>query len=252
MLVLLLFIGTALAAPANLTKRSSGKAGISWPQQERSAKPVTQFFGDDSSLSWWWNWNKNYSPTLFTYDDEELYINAEFVPMQYDTAMLFNNDPLQKGWSEVMGYNEPGQFEIGRAQNSTDPQTCSRPLVYQCLFLSTSPVTSECLTLLAHISWKTLVTTLKGQKSDVKLWSPGVAWDKNWLHGFFDYICPGGLDGCAYAPDYLVIHVYALDMESFKNQVEAYHNEFNMDIVVAEYACYVSRTPGARLTPVLR
>jgi hypothetical protein len=87
-------------------------------------KPVQPFFVDGSSLTWLWDWNKNMGPGLFTHDDEQPHINAQFVPMQcvrrgddrkradgrYDTAMLFNQDPLQEGWTEIMGYNEPDLF----------------------------------------------------------------------------------------------------------------------------------------------
>jgi hypothetical protein len=59
--------------------------------------------------------------------------------------------------------------------------------------------------------------------------------------GFFDNICPGGLAGCEWAPQYLVIHVYALDIDNFTRQVNAYHDRFGLDIVVSEYACYVCR-----------
>lgn len=30
--------------------------------------------------------------------------------LRYDTAMLLNQDPLQEGWTEMMGYNEPDLF----------------------------------------------------------------------------------------------------------------------------------------------
>ena len=29
---------------------------------------------------------------------------------RYDTAMLYNADPLQDGWREMMGYNEPDLY----------------------------------------------------------------------------------------------------------------------------------------------
>lgn len=87
-------------------------------------KPVQQLFVEGSSLTWLWDWNKNMGPGLFTYDDQPPQINAQFVPMQwvvhsrrpaesesrYDTAMLLNSDPLQEGWTEIMGYNEPDLF----------------------------------------------------------------------------------------------------------------------------------------------
>lgn len=57
------------------------------------------------------------------------------------------------------------------------------------------------------------------------------------IKGFFKAICPNGIKGCDQAPDYLAIHVYALEIDSLKSQVEAYHNDFGIDIVITEYAC---------------
>jgi hypothetical protein len=58
------------------------KAGLSWPQQERTIVPVIQFFGSNSTLTWWFNWNKNYGIDLFTFDKSNVRITADFVPMQ--------------------------------------------------------------------------------------------------------------------------------------------------------------------------
>ena len=113
-----------------------------------------------------------------------------------------------------------------------------------------------------------MVSLLRQQNPKAVFWSPGVAWNQDWLavsglpsaapfgadklegvwgsfprwadhQGFFGKICPGGLSGCDYAPQYLVVHVYALDIDNFKNQINAYHDRFGLDIVVSEYACYV-------------
>lgn len=55
---------------------------------------------------------------------------------------------------------------------------------------------------------------------------------------FFGAICPGGLSGCDVAPDYLAVHVYATSLDSFKTQVESYHNDFGLDIAITEFACH--------------
>jgi hypothetical protein len=55
-----------------------------------------------------------------------------------------------------------------------------------------------------------------------------------------DALCPGGLNGCPDRPDYLGVHVYDDNIQDFIAQVERYHNEFGLDIVLSEVACFVS------------
>jgi hypothetical protein len=58
---------------------------------------------------------------------------------------------------------------------------------------------------------------------------------------FFQAICPGGLSGCQWAPDYLAIHVFVTSGQGFIDAVQGYRSAFpGLDIVVSEFACYVS------------
>ncbi|ORX34700.1 hypothetical protein BD324DRAFT_127383 [Kockovaella imperatae] len=133
--------------------------------------------------------------------------------MIFDNAMFSNADKLNAGWTEIMGWNEPDLHSSTGVSVPVDP-------------------------IVAAGQWKTMYDSLKHANPSAKLWSPAVAGDKDWLHRFFGAICPNGLDGCRYAPDYLAIHVYGLTLKSFQDQVNAYHVEFGLPIAVTEYACF--------------
>ncbi|WVN90941.1 uncharacterized protein L203_106186 [Cryptococcus depauperatus CBS 7841] len=85
------------------------KMGISWPIQEEDAAPVAKFFTDSSSVAWWYNWNKNWNQGLLT--SSGVSISGEFVPMLYDPTFYDNSDPLQSGFTEIFGYNEPDHYD---------------------------------------------------------------------------------------------------------------------------------------------
>lgn len=63
------------------------------------------------------------------------------------------------------------------------------------------------------------------------------------VQNFYGCICPGGLSGCHYAPNYQGVHAYQTDFTSFQNLVTSYYNEFGLDIVVGEFAWAVSLPP---------
>ncbi|KAK6905372.1 hypothetical protein I203_106199 [Kwoniella mangroviensis CBS 8507] len=89
----------------SITGNNSGKAGVGWPVQEVDAAPVAQFFTSESTVSWWFNWNKNWNQGVMTSDGVS--IDGEFVPMIFGPTYLDNEDTFQEGFTELMGYNEP-------------------------------------------------------------------------------------------------------------------------------------------------
>jgi hypothetical protein len=50
--------------------------------QEKSAGPVSQFFGANSNVRWWFDWNKNYGTKIFPADSSKVSVNGHFIPMQ--------------------------------------------------------------------------------------------------------------------------------------------------------------------------
>lgn len=59
----------------------------------------------------------------------------------------------------------------------------------------------------------------------------------DWLKAFFDGICPGGLDGCWDAPDYINFHTYQADVEKLKADVNAM-KQFGRPLILSEFACH--------------
>jgi hypothetical protein len=102
----------------------------------------------------------------------------------------------------------------------------------------------------ADFSWKE-VAKLRITRPDIKLVSPAVAFDINWLkvclssnyplniqhpltlQEFFSYLAKSEM------PDYLAVHVYTTTFESFKGIIEEYWRTFNMPIIITEFAMQV-------------
>lgn len=59
----------------------------------------------------------------------------------------------------------------------------------------------------------------------------------DWLRAFFEGICPGGLDGCADAPDYINFHTYQSDINGLKEDVNAM-KQFGRPLILSEFACH--------------
>lgn len=100
----------------------------------------------------------------------------------------------------------------------------------------------------ACTNWKQAIDQLDPNRQ--KNWiSPSVASSMDWLNQFYGCICPNGLSGCHYAPNYQGVHAYQTDFNSFQNLVTSYHNAYGLDVVVGEFAWAVRsafRTRGVR------
>ncbi|KAK8845492.1 hypothetical protein IAR55_006205 [Kwoniella newhampshirensis] len=191
------------------------KVGISWPVQEKDAAPVAQFFSSGSAISWWYDWNKNWNQGLFNADGVS--ISGEFIPMLYNIDFLPNSDPLQDGFTEIMGYNEP-DLHTNQVSDYLEPGAAAE-------------------------SWKTQITQIRRQYPGVKVHSPAMASNQSWLEHFFAAICPDDTAAnqwgdCAYKPDYVSMHIYTVDAEYFKGTVAGYQKTFGLPLVLAEWACY--------------
>nr|ODN92618.1 hypothetical protein L203_00897 [Cryptococcus depauperatus CBS 7841] len=201
------------------------KMGISWPIQEEDAAPVAKFFTDSSSVAWWYNWNKNWNQGLLT--SSGVSISGEFVPMLYDPTFYDNSDPLQSGFTEIFGYNEPDHYDRNVA-------------------------TTVGAAAAAEI-WKKQITAIRSAYPSAKVYSPAVAGDQSWLDQFFAAICPSNsasnaYGDCKYKPDGLAVHVYDTSAEAFKERMSGYYKKFGLPIILSEYACHnfgVAGTPSA-------
>ncbi|RSH85580.1 hypothetical protein EHS25_003719 [Saitozyma podzolica] len=211
-IMLLSLASVALATPAPLHKRGSGKAGISWPVQEGSAIPVELFFGSGSSLTWWWDWNMNYGSSMFP--DGVPTMSAEFVPMYYDESTISSGATLQAGFSMAMGYNEPDQAVSGVS--------------------IAIPATA------AAANWPAIRSAVLAANPSAKLISPTPAGDVDWLVEFFNALCPGQQStqwsNCADAPDIIGMHAYATDFDGLTSKVESFYSTFGRPIIVSEFA----------------
>ncbi|WVW81956.1 hypothetical protein I302_103959 [Kwoniella bestiolae CBS 10118] len=195
---------------------SAGKAGVGLPVQEVDAAPVAQFFTPESTVAWWFNWNKNWNQGVMTSDGVS--IDGEFVPMIFGPTYLDNEDTFQEGFTELMGYNEP------------DLKTSTGVSVYL------EPAQ-------AAETWKTQIVQIRQQYPNVKIHSPVMASNKTWLSDFFKAICPDnspsdGWGDCVYKPDYVSTHLYNTDVEYFKGTLTAFQKEFGLPMVLSEFACY--------------
>lgn len=181
-------------------KSSKSKAGISWPVQERTSDPLAQFFQPGSKLSWHYNWNKNWD-IILPETSPNLSLNAEFVPMIFAPGYFDNDLKLQEGYTHVLGFNEPDHSDPAVAQLATPEKAAEE--------------------------WKK-IAALRNAK--VKLISPAVAGDINWLKCFINILPPDA------RPDYIAVHVYSTTFEAFKAKIEEYWNTFNLPIWLTEFA----------------
>ncbi|WVQ80321.1 hypothetical protein IAT38_002426 [Cryptococcus sp. DSM 104549] len=209
---------TSASAAASTTAASGKKTkmGVGWPIQDQDAAPVAEFFTADSTVSWWCNWNKNWNQGLMKSDG--VTISGSFVPMLFNTEFMDNSDTFQDGFTTIMGYNEP------------DLQTDTGVSAY------TAPAE-------AAAAWKTQIVSLRSTYPSVKVISPAMASNQDWLAQFFTAICPdgtaaNGYGDCQYKPDYVAMHVYTTNADGFKESVQAFHDKFGLPVVVNEYACY--------------
>ncbi|ODN97136.1 hypothetical protein I350_08116 [Cryptococcus amylolentus CBS 6273] len=206
---------TSASSTGNATT-SSSKMGVSWPIQEIQAAPVAKFFTDSSTVSWWFDWNKNWDQGILTSDGTS--ISGEFIPMLFDTTFLDDSSTLQDGFTELMGYNEPD-------------------------LKSDTGVSDYIDAAVAAGLWKTQVATLRAKYPDIKIHSPVMASSQDWLSTFFSTICPSASasdawDGCDAKPDYVSMHLYTTDVDDFKTQVKEFHDTFGLPLVLSEFACY--------------
>ncbi|WWC85958.1 uncharacterized protein L201_000828 [Kwoniella dendrophila CBS 6074] len=179
-----------------------GKAGISWPAQEKTSNPVAKFFELGSKLTWHWNWNKHWKGPVLPETSPDLVINAEFLPMVWSPELVNDGNFLQPGWELLMGFNEP---------DHVDPAVARK----------TSPKD-------AVPSWVDMSKWIT--RPDQKLVSPAVAGSVEWLKEFFSLIPQEA------KPSYLAVHVYTTTFESFVNIIENYWNVFGLPIILTEFA----------------
>ncbi|OCF73482.1 hypothetical protein I204_05323 [Kwoniella mangroviensis CBS 8886] len=200
----------------SITGNNSGKAGVGWPVQEVDAAPVAQFFTSESTVSWWFNWNKNWNQGVMTSDGVS--IDGEFVPMIFGPTYLDNEDTFQEGFTELMGYNEPDLKSTTGVSVYLEPAQAAE-------------------------TWKTQIVKIRQQYPDIKVHSPVMASNKTWLLEFFESICPDdsasdGWGNCQYKPDYVSAHLYTTDVEYFKGTLAGFQKDFGLPLVLSEFACY--------------
>ncbi|OWZ62033.1 hypothetical protein AYX15_05792 [Cryptococcus neoformans] len=205
------------AVSATRTGNSFSKMGVSWPIQEKDASPIAQFFTSTSTVSWWFDWNKNWNQGILNADGVN--VSGEFIPMLFDKNFLDNSDTLQKGFTEIMGYNEPDLQTDNGVSSHIDPVTAAG-------------------------IWKTQITTLRSTYPSIKVQSPVMAFDQTWLSTFFTTICPppysakDGWGDCPYKPDYVAMHLYTTDPDDFMSTVSAFQKTFGLPLVLSEFACH--------------
>lgn len=139
--------------------------------------------------------------------------------MLFDKNFLDNSDTLQKGFTEIMGYNEPDLQTDNGVSSYIDPVTAAG-------------------------IWKTQITTLRSTYPTIKVQSPVMASDQAWLSTFFATICPppysakDGWGDCPYKPDYVAMHLYTTDPDDFMSTVSAFQKTFGLPLVLSEFACH--------------
>ncbi|TYJ56763.1 hypothetical protein B9479_002533 [Cryptococcus floricola] len=208
---------SASASSTGNATTSSSKMGVSWPMQEIQAAPVAKFFTDSSTVSWWFDWNKNWDQGILTVDKTSS-ISGQFVPMLFDTTFLADSSTLQDGFTELMGYNEPDLKSDTGVSNYIDAAVAAG-------------------------LWKTQVATLRAKYPDIKIHSPVMASSQDWLSTFFSTICPSASasnawEGCDAKPDYVSMHLYTTDVDDFKTQVKKFHETYGLPLVLSEFACH--------------
>ncbi|WVO23524.1 uncharacterized protein IAS62_004879 [Cryptococcus decagattii] len=137
--------------------------GVSWPIQEKNASPIAQSFVPISTVSWWFDWNKNWNQSILS--AYGVSISGQFIPMLFDRNFLDSSDTLQDGFTEIMGYNEPDLRTDSRVSSYIDPVTAAG-------------------------IWKTQITKLRSTYPSIKIQSPVMAFDQTWLSTFFATIYP--------------------------------------------------------------
>ncbi|WRT63708.1 uncharacterized protein IL334_000631 [Kwoniella shivajii] len=195
--------------------RAAGKAGIGWPAQEKDAAPVSQFFSPNSTVSWWFDWNKNWNQGVLTSDGVQ--VEGEFIPMIFGANYLNNSDTFQEGFTEVMGYNEP-DHKSDTVSQYMEPSEAAEV-------------------------WKTQIVQIHQQYPNVKIHSPVMASNRQWLIDWFDAICPDnsasdGWGDCEYKPDYVSAHMYNTNVEYFKNTLTSFQKDFGLPLILSEFACH--------------
>ncbi|KAJ7790950.1 hypothetical protein B0H14DRAFT_204705 [Mycena olivaceomarginata] len=86
--------------------------------------------------------------------------------------------------------------------------------------------------------WKDFLEPLK--EHGIRLGSPapsGAPGSKEWLHNFLDQC------GEDCTVDFQVLHWYGTNATAFKDFITDYHNEFNLDNWVTEWACQNMKGP---------
>ncbi|WVQ76313.1 hypothetical protein IAR50_005978 [Cryptococcus sp. DSM 104548] len=179
-----------------------GKAGISWPAQERTSDPVAKFFQDGSKLSWHWNWTKHWKGDLVPETSEDLEIDAEFIPMIWSPGNIDDGIEPQEGWRLLLGFNEP-DHNNGDVADPRSPQEAADAWV-RLAELCTDP-------------------------DNQHLVSPAVAGNTDWLHEFFSLIPEET------KPEYLAVHVYTTSMDDLICKLQWYYQEFNLPIILTEF-----------------
>ncbi|WVF66164.1 hypothetical protein IAT40_000904 [Kwoniella sp. CBS 6097] len=201
----------------------TGKAGIGWAAQEGDAAPVALFFTPGSGVKWWFNWAKNWNQGVMQADGTD--IDGQFIPMLFDSVSIDNGIPLQDGFTELMGYNEPDLKDKDVAVY-LEPKAAAE-------------------------LWKPQITQIRENFPSVKIHSPVVASNTSWLKAFFDEICPNNTaedawGNCAYRPDYVSQHVYSTNVGHFRGAVQQYYKTFGLPIVLSEWACHDWSKDGHR------
>ncbi|WWC85956.1 uncharacterized protein L201_000826 [Kwoniella dendrophila CBS 6074] len=205
----------AVENQARATK-PNGKAGIGFPVQEGSAAPVSQFFTPDSTVSWWFNWHKNWNQGVMQADN--VTIDAEFIPMLWSTEFLDDKASFQEGFTTLLGYNEPDLPAHVGVSIDLEPAEASD-------------------------KWKEQVVKIRERYPNVKVASPVMASNKTWILDFMNLICPeySAIDSwgnCQYKPDYLLTHLYSTDVTYFKNTLSDMHRDLGLPMIISEFACY--------------
>ncbi|KAK6905371.1 hypothetical protein L486_02163 [Kwoniella mangroviensis CBS 10435] len=179
-----------------------GKAGISWPIQERTSDPIAKFFEPGSKLTWHWNWSKHWKGPLVPETSPDLEIDVEFLSMVWSPDLVNDGNSLQPGWKFLLGFNEPDHYDPAVARKISPRDA-----------------------LPAWIEMSKWIT-----EPDQKLVSPAVAGSVDWLKEFFSLIPP------LTKPSYLAVHVYTTTFDSFVKTIENYWNTFQLPIIVTEFA----------------
>ncbi|WVQ93791.1 hypothetical protein IAU59_000869 [Kwoniella sp. CBS 9459] len=208
--------GPTATASSNATAGGiSGKAGIGWAAQEVDTSPIAQFFTPESGVKWWFNWAKNWNQGVMQADGVQ--IDGQFIPMLFDSVSIDSDVPLQDGFTDIMGYNEP-DLQGKTVAVYLEPKAAAE-------------------------LWKPQITQIREQYPSAKIHSPAVASNTSWLEAFFEEICPDnnaedGWGECAYKPDYVSQHIYSTNVGHFKGAVQQYHEAFGLPIMLSEWACH--------------